>query len=158
MSPGIRLLAALSVVAGSAIGTAAWQPDPARSSDALAVHTAGGWLTWGRQNASPSRWEGAAPLADRVDWQPGTAGIEWGELPLNGASEAWRTRLIVVRLDHQRVELTLVTAFTEKQSWTIADAASGTALALDAGQFRHALPWGWVVSGGRELLEPEYAP
>ncbi|MEP7175307.1 MAG: phosphodiester glycosidase family protein, partial [Gemmatimonadales bacterium] len=31
-------------------------------------------------------------------------------------------------------------------------------LALDAGQFRESLPWGWVVSGGREVLAPQYAP
>jgi exopolysaccharide biosynthesis protein len=32
------------------------------------------------------------------------------------------------------------------------------AVALDAGQFRHTLPWGWVVSEGREILKPELAP
>ncbi len=32
------------------------------------------------------------------------------------------------------------------------------ALAVNAGQFRGSLPWGWVVTGGRELLSPEYAP
>jgi exopolysaccharide biosynthesis protein len=84
--------------------------------------------------------------------------MEWGELPLNGVSEAWRTRLIVVRLDPRRVELRLVPAFAEQQSWTVANAVNGAVLAVDAGQFRHSLPWGWVVSGGRELLQPEFAP
>jgi exopolysaccharide biosynthesis protein len=64
----------------------------------------------------------------------------------------------VVRLDPRRVELSLVTAFTRNEGWTVAEADSSTALALDAGQFRHSTPWGWVVSQGRELLAPEYAP
>ena len=129
-----------------------------RSAEALAVHTADGWTTWWRRDASPAHWGESTPLADQVSWHLGAAGIEWGELPLKGASEAWRTRLIVVRLDPSRVALSLVTAFTDKQSWTIADAERGAAVALDAGQFRHSLPWGWVVSRGREVLEPEYAP
>jgi exopolysaccharide biosynthesis protein len=36
--------------------------------------------------------------------------------------------------------------------------AGDVAVALDAGQFRHRLPWGWVVSQGHELLPAEYAP
>jgi exopolysaccharide biosynthesis protein len=31
-------------------------------------------------------------------------------------------------------------------------------LALDAGQFRGKSPWGWVVTGGKELLSPQLAP
>jgi exopolysaccharide biosynthesis protein len=56
------------------------------------------------------------------------------------------------------VDLSLVTAFTRNESWTVAEAESSTVLALDAGQFRQALPWGWVVSKGLEILRPEYAP
>nr|MBA3445573.1 phosphodiester glycosidase family protein [Gemmatimonadales bacterium] len=85
-------------------------------------------------------------------------GVEWGELRLRGTSEAWRTRVIVVRLDPSKVDLSLATAFTVNESWTVSDADSGAVLALDAGQFRHQLPWGWVVSQGREVLAPEYAP
>ncbi|MDQ3224313.1 MAG: phosphodiester glycosidase family protein, partial [Gemmatimonadota bacterium] len=107
---------------------------------------------------APTRWDGELPLARRVVWRPGTPGLEWGELQLRGASEAWRTRVIVVRLDPRRVDLSLVTAFTRNERWTVADADTGAVLALDAGQFRNSLPWGWVVSRGRELLAPEYAP
>jgi exopolysaccharide biosynthesis protein len=84
--------------------------------------------------------------------------VEWGELELRGASEAWRTRVVLVRLDPRRVNLSLVTAFTRNESWAVTDAGSGDALALDAGQFRNSLPWGWVVSQGQEVLAPEYAP
>jgi exopolysaccharide biosynthesis protein len=84
--------------------------------------------------------------------------MEWGELQLRGASEAWRTRVVLVRFDPRRLVLSLATAFTRNEDWSIADTDSGVALAFDAGQFRHALPWGWVVSQGREVLAPEYAP
>ena len=84
--------------------------------------------------------------------------MEWGELRLRGAREAWRTKVVVVRLDPKRVRLSLVPAFSRNESWSVADADTGVALALDAGQFRQSLPYGWVVSGGHEILRPEYAP
>lgn len=125
--------------------------------DALAVRDSAGWTTWWRRDGAPARWDGGA-LADRVKWRAGVAGVEWGELLLRGSSEAWRTRVVVVRIDPRRMDLALAAAFMEERTWTAADADSGTALALDAGQFRGALPWGWVLSGGREVLPPQYAP
>jgi uncharacterized protein YigE (DUF2233 family) len=160
MSPIPRAAAALGMaaaIAGSALSAAAGVESGGRA-DALAVRGAAGWVTWWRRDAAPARWDGKAPLAGRVLWRPGSPGIEWGELQLRGASEAWRTRVVLVRLDPRSVDLSLVTAFTRSESWTLADADSGAALALDAGQFRHSLPWGWVVSKGREVLAPEYAP
>jgi uncharacterized protein YigE (DUF2233 family) len=90
-------------------------------------------------------------------WRAGVAGVEWGELQLRGSSEAWRTRLVVARVDPRQIDLRLVPAFTRQQSWSL-NADTGVALAFDAGQFRHSLPYGWVVSQGVELLKPEYAP
>jgi len=156
MSSILRAVAAISLAAASAIGAAGSGSESGGPS--LAVRGAGGWVTWWRRDAAPIRWNNSAPLASRISWRPGTPGVEWGELQLKGASEAWRTRVVVVRLDPRRVDLSLVTAFTQNQGWTVADADSGATLALDAGQFRHSLPWGWVVSQGRELLAPEYAP
>lgn len=124
----------------------------------LAVRDSDGWTTWWRHDTTPVRWNGKAVLADRITWQAGARGIEWGELQLRGSSEAWRTRLVVVRIDPRRVDLSLVPAFTRNETWSIADADSGAALALDAGQFRGSLPWGWVVSRGKEVLAPQYAP
>ena len=159
-SSPIRALAALGLAAALAIGgIAAGTGDHASADgDALAVRDPGGWVTWWRRSDAPVRWGSEAPLAGRVAWRAGARGVEWGELLLRGASEAWRTRLVVVRLDPRRVGLSLATAFTANTGWTLADADSGAVLALDAGQFRQALPWGWVVSGGREILAPEYAP
>ncbi len=159
-----RVAAGAGMAAVFAVGVTAARPDGAtgtagRRADALAVSDGSGWITFWRRDRPPARWSDAAPLADRVQWRPGARGIEWGELRLRGASEAWRTRLIVVRLDPRRVSLSLVTAFTDPSgSWSVSDADSGAALALAAGQFQQSLPWGWVVSGGREILSPQYAP
>jgi exopolysaccharide biosynthesis protein len=122
------------------------------------VYTASGWETWWRSDASPSRWDGSASLAHHLVWHPGVPGVEWGELRLRGRSEAWRTRVVAVRLDPRRVDLSLVPAFVRNESWTVARAERDVAVALDAGQFRGSLPWGWVVSDGHEVLAPEYAP
>jgi uncharacterized protein YigE (DUF2233 family) len=157
MSSILRAVAAVGMAAAIAVSViAASRAEPGGPS--LAVRSAGGWVIWWRRDAAPVRWDGKAPIANRVAWRSGAAGVEWGELQLRGASEAWRTRVVLVRVDPRRVDLSLVTAFTRNGSWTVADADSGAALALDAGQFRHSLPWGWVVSQGREVLAPEYAP
>jgi uncharacterized protein YigE (DUF2233 family) len=99
-----------------------------------------------------------ARLDRAVAWRAGTAGIEYGELQLSGSGEAWRTRVVVARLDPRRVALSLEVAFTEDALWTVGDAESSAALAVNAGQFRGRLPWGWVVTGGRQLLSPGYGP
>jgi uncharacterized protein YigE (DUF2233 family) len=159
MSSTLRAVAGLSAVAAIAAAAlgAAGSPEESVSPETLAVQANGGWATWWRRDAAPARWNGEGELATSVAWRPGAAGLEWSELRVRGVSEAWSTRLILVRLDPQKVDLSLATAFTRDESWTLAD-AEGAILALDAGQFRHSLPYGWVVTGGRQVLAPEYAP
>lgn len=157
MSSIPRKVITLALAAG-ALGAAASGVTSGNPRDTLAVRWAGGWETWWWRDAAPARWDGDAPLAARVAWRAGAPGVEWGELQLRGTSEAWRTRVALVRFDPRRLELSLADAFTRNEGWTIADAGSEAAIALDAGQFRQSLPWGWVVSNGRELLAPEYAP
>ncbi len=151
----MALAAGSAALLAGAMGTHA---GASGSGDTLAVRTWSGWDTWWRRDAAPVGWTAGAPLAGRVRWKPAQPGIEWGELQLRGASEAWRTRMVVVRLDAARVTLALDPAFTRNDDWTIADAEAGAAVALDAGQFRGSLPWGWVLTGGREVLRPQYAP
>lgn len=160
MISALRALTAAGVVVALCVGVIAARGDARAEGggDALAVRDGDEWVTWWRRDQAPVRWTGEGPLAARVAWRPGAPGLEWGELRLRGASEAWRTRLVVVRVDPRLVDLSLATAFTADGEWTVADADTGVALALDAGQFRQSLPWGWVVSGGRELLAPQYAP
>ncbi len=151
----------MALAAGSAAlqaGAVGSHAGTSGSGDALAVRTWSGWETWWRRDAAPASWTGDAPLAGRVRWRRSRPGVEWGELQLRGASEAWRTRVVAVRLDPTLVDLTLDPAFTRNADWSVADAPPGAAVALDAGQFRGSLPWGWVVTGGREVLRPQYAP
>jgi uncharacterized protein YigE (DUF2233 family) len=154
--PTTALLFGAVVLAGALAGARPRGSDD--SAGGLAVRDGDRWVTFWRPESAPSRVSGRSPLADRVAWRPGQHGVEWGEIVLRGAQEAWRTRIVVVRLDPRRLELSLAPAFTEDRRWTVADADADAALALDAGQFRGSLPWGWVVSGGRELLQPQYAP
>jgi Phosphodiester glycosidase len=148
---GAGAAAVLAGAHGASAGAAA-------SGDALAVRAAVGWETWWRRDAAPSHWTEDAPLAGRVRWRLARPGVEWGELQIRGASEAWRTRVVLVRLDPARVDLALDPAFTRQTTWSVGDAAADAAVALDAGQFRGSLPWGWVLTGGREVLRPQYAP
>ncbi len=101
-------------------------------------------------------------LPERLDraiaWRAGAAGVEYAELALTAPGEAWRTRVVVARLDPRRVVLSLEPAFTREDRWAVAAAGANAALAVNAGQFRDSLPWGWVVAGGRQLLSPQYAP
>jgi len=151
----------MALAAGSAAllaGAIGPHAGASRSGDALAVRTWSGWETWWRRDAAPARWSEGAPLAGRVRWRETRPGIEWGELQLRGASEAWRTRVVVVRLDPARVDLALDPAFTRNADWSVSDAGPDAAIALAAGQFRGFLPWGWVLTGGGEVLPPQYAP
>jgi len=121
---------------------------------------------FGAAAGTPPRAPGGVWSVDRlpaalhrvIAWRAGAGGIEWSELQLKGAGEAWRTRVIVARLDPRRLALSLVPAFDDGGQWTVGDADSLVSLAVNAGQFRASLPWGWVVSGGRELLVPQQGP
>ena len=155
---GLLGISALALAVAFGTGAVGAGPGAARSGDALAVREGVRWVTWWRQEDAPARWDGDVPLAERVTWRPGSDGVEWGELQLRGASEAWRTRVVVARIDPRRIALSLAAAFAAGENWTVNDAERGVAVALGAGQFRGSLPWGWVVHGGRELLAPQYAP
>ncbi len=146
-----------ALVGAGAIG-AAFGVSSSSPADGLAVRDGGRWVTWWRHDAAPIRWDGEAPLAKRVAWRAGPNGLEWGELQLSGASEAWRTRVVAVRLDPRRIALSLAPTFTQERGWTVREVDSTAVVALDAGQFRGSSPWGWVVTGGKELLSPQLAP
>jgi exopolysaccharide biosynthesis protein len=88
-------------------------------------------------------------------------GVEQAELRLAGSGEAWRTRVVLVRADPRRVRLSLaaaVAAAPRRGAWTVDSAPAHAALAVNAGQFRGATPWGWVVHEGREHRAPGQGP
>jgi hypothetical protein len=126
----------------------------------LAVRDAGGWREWWRSDRAPSRYgDAASALATLVHWRAGAAAVSWGELELSGSGEAWRTRLIVVRLDPRRVRLSLDTAFADgNAAWSLDRARAGAVMAVNAGQFIQSMPWGWVVLDGARFLAPSVAP
>ena len=109
--------------------------------------------------SAPVTWP-RAMLAERMAWRPAAKGVAWGELELRGSGEAWRTQLIVARMDPTRVRLALDTAFTPEReaAWTLARAPRAAVLAVNAGQFEATMPWGWVVLDGRRWLPPQHGP
>lgn len=142
-------------VAGS--GTA-----PALPESALAVWRDGAWQRWWRSSTAPARWTAPDPtLTGALAWRPAAEGVAWAELRLAGSGEAWRTRVIVARIDPARVRLRLDTAFdarSRRAAWTLAAAPPEAVFAVNAGQFVHAMPWGWVVLDGRQFLSPGPGP
>lgn len=142
--------------AGSAAGVG---PLP---SSALSVRAGGEWVRWWRSDRAPVRYDSAAtygPLARAVAWRPGAAGVEWAEVELSGSGEAWRTRLVAVRVDPDRVQFALDTASADGlPAWTIDRAPADAVLALNAGQFARSMSWGWVQLDGMQFLAPETAP
>ncbi len=128
---------------------------------ALAVRRGDAWRTWWDASRAPARWSAANPdLSASVDWHRGAAGLEWAELVLAGSGEAWRTRVILARIDPARVALRLDTAYTEarRAGWTIERAPARALFAVNAGQFLYTLPWGRVVLDGTPYLLPSSGP
>lgn len=148
-------LALFAACLGPAAGTSITLP-----ASRLAVREGAAWREWWNSAAAPERYPDArATLARRVRWRDGAVGTAWGELALAGVGEAWRTRLIVVRLDPRRVRLTLDTAFVDGNgAWSLDRVGAGAVAAVNAGQFIRSLPWGWVLLDGAQFLRPSVAP
>ncbi len=167
MAVWIRRLwgAAVVGVALTGAGRAAYSAhyaQPSLPASRLSVWSGGAWREWWRSDRAQVRWGGPdSVLAGALWWRRVTSGLDWGEARLTGNGEAWRLRLIVARLDPRRVRLSLDTAFTrgrERPDWSIDRADSTVLLAVNAGQFPLALPWGWVVIGAEEFLPPGRGP
>ena len=153
-----RARLATSLLLAAALAASGLAASPRTREETLALREGSRWTIWWHRGSPPARWQDNGSLARHVEWRAGRPGIEWGEVQLKGGGEARRTRVVLVRVDPRRVRLSLVPAFTSMGSWSVGEADSAAVLALDAGQFRRSLPWGWVVSRGRELLPPEFAP
>jgi hypothetical protein len=100
-------------------------------------------------------------VAGAVQWRSLAAGVEWGELRLSGSGEAWRVRVILVRLDPRLVRFQLDSGFENgllRAAWTIDEVPAEALVAFNAGQFTGSMPWGWVVLRGREFLPPGHGP
>ncbi len=168
-----RLRAALTLlVVGS--GAAAWahssapadarEPVSARRAlpmSTLALRHGSGWRVWWRSDRAPTHWmDSATVLARAITWHAAGAGLEWGDVLLAGSGEAWRTRLVVARVDPRRFRVRLDTAFSRDGSaaWRLDRAPPDAAVALNAGQFLQSMPWGWVVLDGHQFLSRGKGP
>jgi hypothetical protein len=144
---------------GPAVGAARVPDAPAAGAGALRARDAAGrWRTWWRPGRAPARWPAPDPaLAGLVAWRPAADGVEAGELALSGDGEAWRVRVVLVRIDPARQRLALdarVDGGGQVRPWGVDAAPAGATVALNAGMFDERGPWGWVVHGGRELQAP----
>lgn len=134
----------------------------AAQASALAVRTDSGAQEFWRSSSAVHTWKAAHPtVAAALAWRPTrSAGIEWAELSLQGTGEARFTRVVIVRVDPARARFELVQRTTPaaRPGWSIDDAPADATLALNAGQFTGALPWGWLVRDGAEHLAPGRGP
>jgi hypothetical protein len=129
-----------------------------------AVHAGGvngAWREWWHADRAPARWtEPAAALNSALRWHAASPGIDWGDAELSAPGEGWRTKLVVVRIDpaRHRFALQLGQGANFDPNWSIDSAGDSALVAVNAGQFSRMLPWGWLVTRGRELAKPGVGP
>jgi hypothetical protein len=158
------LIVALATIgAGRVSATPAAAPARAtRPASTLSVLDRGAWREWWRADRAPERWPTAdSTLAHALRWTHLADGIEWATVRLGGDAPAWRMKLVVVALDPRRVDVSLdfdLTRGDARPAWTIDRAPKDALVALNAGQFVGAMPWGWVVIGGIPRLRPGTGP
>ena len=133
----------------------------ARESATLSIWRSGAWHAWWRGDRAPERW--SAPdtsITNALEWQRLAPGLEWASLRLACPAPAWRARLIVARVDPRQVALSLEMDLTRDQrpAWSIDRAPRDAVLAVNAGQFVGAMPWGWVQIEARQILRPGPGP
>ncbi|HKQ58447.1 MAG TPA: phosphodiester glycosidase family protein [Candidatus Eisenbacteria bacterium] len=128
----------------------------------LSLREGRAWRIWWRADQAPAHWSAADTLlAPALTWRRLADGIEWATGEIACSAPAWRTRLIVARIDPARVTLSLamdLSAETGEPAWSIDRAPAGALLAVNAGQFISSMPWGWVVIDGRQRLSPGSGP
>lgn len=154
--PALGHAAVMAACAGGAGGRGA---PPALPQSTLAVRSGATWQEWWRSDRAPGTYAGGGVLAQSLAWTRGAPGVEVAEAELKGRAEAWRTRLVVVRLDLRLVRISLDTASAGgAPAWTVERARTDAVVATNAGQFIRTMPWGWVVLDGRQFLAPATAP
>jgi len=155
-----RIALVVAAVLCTPVARAQSSPRPLPSSR-LAVRVDGRWHDWWSGDAAPTRWRGSrvdAVLARGAQWKRAAPGVDWTELELAGTGEAWRTRLVVARLDPAVLRLGLVKDNGVRADWRVQQAPPEAAFAVNAGQFIESMPWGWVVLDGEEHLSPMHGP
>lgn len=82
--------------------------------------------------------------------------VQWAEWRVALGVLALSSRIVVVRFDPRviRLSLDLAREGDNLGAWTLERAPDDAMLALNAGQFTDAGPWGWVVHRSREWQAP----
>lgn len=118
------------------------------------------WREWWHPDRAPAEWRAAHPaVTSAMHWRVMSPGVEMAELALSSRGEAWRIRAVLVRIDPAKVRLALDADVGDDgrlRPWTIGATpdARRAVLAVNAGQFTDAGPWGWLVHDGREVQAP----
>ena len=160
---GAAVALACSAVDRSASAQAPSVQAEALPPSALAVRTADGrWQEWWSSGRAPVAWPAALPaVAGAVRWKRASPGVEWGELRLSGSGEAWRLRMVLVRIDPTVIRFSVAQRTRDEGTlgaWAVDSAPAGAAVALNAGQFVGGDPWGWLVAEGVESQPPGVGP
>jgi hypothetical protein len=125
---------------------------------ALDVRVSGRWVRFWSSSEPPSHWLGESrTMRSAVKWERVADGVEQGELRLRGRGEAWRLRVILLRIDPALVSLQQEIRTRQSGTlgaWTIDSAPSGAVAAFNGGHFSGGQPWGWVVRDGLEWQPP----
>jgi len=137
-------------------------PPACAAGSALSIRHGESWVEWWRADLAPARWPGPdRQVVGAFAWRPLGRGVAWASAEVAGSPPAWRTELIVVRIDPRRVRLSLEMALSPENgrpAWTIDRAPPEACLAVNAGQFLTTMPWGWLVMDGLQRLAPGSGP
>ena len=164
--PASRWIRALALAAAFSISAAVFGPASAdaggeHGASTLSVWRHGEWRPWWHSDLAPERWTGPdTTLTDALDWELLAPGLEWASLRLACPAPAWRARIVVARLDPRVLSLSIEMDLTKdgRPAWSLDRAPRDALLAVNAGQFVGAMPWGWVAIDGRQLLRPGPGP
>lgn len=153
-SPLLRVLAFAACLPAFAAATAA-----AQGASSLAVEHGGERRTWWRSSAAPVGWPSPDTTVLRaIRWSRPRPSLQLGELDLH-VNRLLELRVIVARiaLADYHIALQHRTA-SGRADWQVDDAPASAALAVNAGQFTEAAPWGWLVLDGRLTQLPGAGP
>jgi len=124
----------------------------------LVVRIVDEWVPWWSAARAPTWWEAGDPTIEAAaGWTPVAAGVDYGQVTIRRAAEPWKIRVVLVRLDPERVGFRLTVPPRRADGfagrWSIDDAPQEALVAVNAGQFTSG-PWGWLVRDGRTLQRP----
>ncbi len=156
--PALALAGLLAASSGRANTTIL---DDSDLNGSLSVFQDGRWVEWWRAERAPVSWSAPHPVVkSALEWRSITDGVQWSELRLSGSGVAHRVRVIVVRLDPSQVRFRLERSWARggAPDWSVGRTGDSALVSFNAGQFAHGTPWGWIVTGGRQLQSPGRGP